>query len=71
MVYAEQGYLTDSVLFHLPVLAVVSISGSWPGKRALRYVPQHLFRKLVLVLVLLVGSTRLCGWWCHNLPAHW
>jgi uncharacterized protein len=55
LVYAGQGYLTMEVLWYLPILAVVSMLGTWSGKKLLAFVPQQHFRKLVLVLVLLVG----------------
>lgn len=55
MVYASQGFITGSVLAHLPAMAIASIAGSWIGKRILERIPQERFKLIVLVLVLVMG----------------
>ena len=55
VVYASQGFLRAEVWTYLPVLAVISLLGTWSGRWLLQRVPQERFRTVVLVLVLLVG----------------
>jgi uncharacterized membrane protein YfcA len=63
-VYAGQGYFTDLVWLYLPGMAVVSLTGTWIGRWILGRVSQERFRRIVLVLVVLValfGATRALG----------
>ena len=55
VVYAAQGFLRAEVWTYLPVLAGISLLGTWTGRLLLKRVPQERFRTVVLVLVLLVG----------------
>lgn len=55
VVYASQGFLRAEVWTYLPVLAGISLLGTWSGRWLLQRVPQERFRTVVLVLVLLVG----------------
>ncbi|MFZ1689301.1 MAG: hypothetical protein WAU70_17895 [Flavobacteriales bacterium] len=55
IVHAAQGFITAPVLVHLPIMAIVIVSGSWIGKQALERMPQTRFRGIVLGLVLLMG----------------
>lgn len=55
VVYASHGFLTEAVLVYLPTMAVASFAGSWLGKKALQRIPQELFRKVVLGLVVIMG----------------
>ncbi len=56
LVYVEQGYVNGEVWRWLPVLALVSIVGSWAGRAVLEQVPQERFRSWVLALVLCIGA---------------
>lgn len=58
-VYASHGFMTNGVLHYLPLLAVASLLGSWLGKKALDRINQHHFRRIVLVLVVIMGSITL------------
>ncbi len=55
VVYFEQGYVNERVWTWLPVLAAVSVVGSWAGRSLLRLIPQDRFRTWVLLLVMLIG----------------
>jgi uncharacterized membrane protein YfcA len=55
VIYAGQGYITSGILQFLPVLAIVSVAGSWIGKKLLVHIPQLYFRRVVLLLVLGTG----------------
>jgi uncharacterized protein len=55
VVYWGQGYLVPETWHLLPLLAVVSIVGSWIGKRILDHVDQARFEHIVLALVFLAG----------------
>lgn len=64
VVYAGQGYLTEQVWTYLPAMAVVSLTGTWIGRWVLGMVSQERFRRIVLLLVMLValvGGYRVLG----------
>lgn len=62
VVYTAEGYVKH-LLDYLPGMAAASLLGSWIGKQALDHIPQQQFRRVVLVLVLLVGAVTLGRAW--------
>lgn len=65
-VYTAQGYLTTELLWYAPVLLVISFAGSWVGKVLLNKIPQELFKKISLWLILGIGLYSL--WQYFYLP---
>jgi len=59
VVYLRSGYLKPEDYHYIPILLVVAVAGSYLGKLVLKRIPQDRFRKIVLVLVLLIGCTLL------------
>lgn len=59
IIYASQGFMTTQVLGYLPSIAIASITGSWIGKQALARIPQQVFKRIVLLLVLIMGGVTL------------
>lgn len=59
IIYVESGYLSAANYYLLPVLVVVSLLGSYLGKLLLGRINQDAFRKVVLVLILIVGIITL------------
>jgi len=57
IVYYNNGYMHLHDLKYVPFLFLVGIVGSYIGKRILDRIPQSKFRRLSLVLILLVGIT--------------
>lgn len=55
VVYALNGYVHTHDLYLIPILLVVSILGTWIGKKILERFSEEQFRSSVLVLVLLTG----------------
>lgn len=55
VVYALNGYVHTHDLYLIPILLVVSILGTWIGKKILERFSGDQFRSSVLVLVLLTG----------------
>lgn len=55
VVYALNGYVHYHDLYLIPILLVVSIAGTWVGKKTLERVSQEQFRSTVLVLILITG----------------
>lgn len=55
LVYVQQGFVDARVWTWLPVLAGVSLAGSWAGRALLQRVPQERFRAWVLMLVMVIG----------------
>lgn len=58
-VYARNGYIHSHDLVWIPLLAVVALAGTWLGRRILARVPQALFRRIALLLVLAIGLVTL------------
>lgn len=59
IVYFSNGYVHKHDLYLIPILLVVSIIGTYAGKKILRLFSQSQFKYLVLSLILLVGITTL------------
>jgi uncharacterized membrane protein YfcA len=59
IVYVQHNYFTRDLLWMLPYLMVISYVGSYIGKKWLERIPEATFRKVVLLLVLSVGSVIL------------
>lgn len=58
-VYWGQNYITKDMLWKAPILLGISFLGSWIGKKLLHYIPQKVFIKMSLWLVLMVGLSLL------------
>lgn len=44
---------------YLPVLFVIGVIGTWMGKKILVHIPQSTFRRISLLLILLIGIITL------------
>ena len=65
IVYLRNGFLAAESFWLVPALLVVAFAGSYGGKLLLNKIEQKSFRKIVLVLVLLIGLTTLGGFIRH------
>lgn len=54
-VYFSNGYLTKDILIYIPFLLCIGFLGSWIGKIILKRIAQIYFKRISLVLVLLIG----------------
>ena len=59
VVYSLNGYVHKHDLYLIPILLVVSIVGTFIGKQILRLVSEIQFKRIVLILILLIGVTTL------------
>ena len=55
IVYLRSDYLTSASYWYIPGLLAVAFAGSFVGKVALNKIKQESFRKIVLILILLIG----------------
>ncbi|HMC01082.1 MAG TPA: sulfite exporter TauE/SafE family protein [Flavobacteriaceae bacterium] len=55
IVYYFNGYIHKDDLYLIPILIVVSVIGTWIGKKILNKVTQDQFRNFVLILILVIG----------------
>lgn len=55
VVYYYNGYIQKEVLIYIPFLIAIAYVGSLIGKKILEHIPQESFRKLTLILILLIG----------------
>jgi len=62
VVYWVNGYIHNHDLIYIPFLLLIGFLGSWIGKKILLYIPQPVFRKISLFLILLIGLISLVSW---------
>lgn len=58
-VYYGNGYIGKQELMYLPFLLFIGITGTWIGKKILNYLPQEKFKRISLILILLIGVVSL------------
>jgi uncharacterized protein len=56
-VYLSQGFLTEQYYLYLPILFGIALAGSFTGRKIVRKIDQEKFRKMVLVVIILVSIT--------------
>jgi uncharacterized membrane protein YfcA len=54
-IYILQGFLTDQYFLYLPVLLGMALAGSFIGRKIVKMINQELFRKMVLIAIILVS----------------
>ena len=59
VVYTMNGYVHTHDLYLIPILLVVSVLGTWIGKKILERVSEEQFKSTVLVLILITGVITL------------
>jgi uncharacterized protein len=53
--YISQGFLLQHYYYYIPILFVTAIGGSYVGKKIVGKINQNLFRKTVLIAIILVS----------------
>ena len=61
IVYLSNGYLERRYYWYIPVLMVLAYAGAFVGKKLLDLIPQNVFKKIVLLLILSVGLLMIYG----------
>jgi uncharacterized membrane protein YfcA len=61
IVYFFNGYIQKEILIYIPFLIVIAWIGTYMGKRLLAFLPQENFKKLSLLLILIIGIITLVG----------
>lgn len=56
-VYISQGFLTEQFYLYLPLLFSIALAGSFIGRKIVKKIDQEKFRKMVLVVIVLVSIT--------------
>ena len=59
VVYYASGYMHKDDVYLIPILLVVSVLGTYAGKKILERIPQVYFRNIVLTLILITGVITL------------
>lgn len=54
-VYISQGFLAEQYYYYIPVLFAMAIGGSYVGRKIVGRINQELFRKIVLIAIILVS----------------
>lgn len=58
-VYWKNGYIHKHDLIYLPFLIVIGFVGTYIGKRILNHIPQNQFKRISLILILIIGVVTL------------
>jgi uncharacterized membrane protein YfcA len=58
-VYYGNGYIHEHDLKYVPFLILIGIVGTFMGKKILHFIPQTRFRRLSLVLIVIIGIVTL------------
>jgi uncharacterized membrane protein YfcA len=53
--YLSQGFLLQHYYYYIPTLAATAIGGSYIGKKIVGKIDQNIFRKIVLIAIILVS----------------
>jgi uncharacterized protein len=54
-IYILQGFMTEQYLVYVPALFGIALAGSFVGRRMVKMINQELFRKIVLIAIILVS----------------
>ena len=54
-VYLKNGFLQQQYYWYIPLMFIASFTGSWLGKILLSHINQNVFKKIVLIFILLIG----------------
>ena len=54
-VYISQGFLREQYFIYIPILFGFAVAGSFVGRRIVKMIDQELFRKIVLVAIIIVS----------------
>lgn len=54
-VYYQNGYIHQHDMIYVPFLFVIGLVGTYAGKKILKFIPQDSFKRLSLILILLIG----------------
>lgn len=60
-VYFSNGFITKEHLIYLPFLLVIGFLGTYLGKQILRFIKQDNFKRISLLLILLIGVVTLAN----------
>lgn len=58
-VYYKNGYIHKHDLIYLPFLIVMVLVGTFIGKKLLHYIPQSKFKRISLILIMIIGLATL------------
>lgn len=67
IIYLRNGYLTENLFWYVPGLLLTAFAGSFVGKLALNRIDQKSFRKIVLLLILVIGAITLGRFVSHSI----
>lgn len=59
VVYVQQGFVHGHDLKYVPFLFAIGLFGTYLGKRLLNHIPQERFKRISLLLILLIGCVTL------------
>lgn len=54
-VYYDNGYITKDILIYIPFLLLIGFVGSWIGQKLLATIEQEKFKRISLLLILIIG----------------
>jgi len=61
-IYFAGGFLEREYYWYIPLLFIIALAGSFTGKQIVKRVPQEEFKKIVLIVILLIGLKFIYDW---------
>lgn len=61
VVYIANGYLNRNYYWYIPLFLVLAWLGTFLGKKILNHIPQSIFKKVVLIFIVLIGTFMIFG----------
>lgn len=61
-VYIKQGFLANQYWWYMPFLFIVALAGSFTGRQIVEKFPYKVFRKIILMALLLAGLKFFIDW---------
>lgn len=61
-IYLSQGFLESKYYWYLPILLVLALAGSFTGRQIVKKFAYKMFRKIVLIAIMLVGIKFIYDW---------
>lgn len=63
IVYYQNGYIGTEEIKYVPFLFIIGIVGTFIGKKILNFIPQSKFKRISLVLILVIGVFTLVNYY--------
>ncbi len=65
-VYLAHGFLKPDFYLYIPLLFIIAYVGSYVGKIIVDYIPRHLFNRIIIGSLLVIGTKFIVDWLANS-----